>query len=203
MVTKTMVLGAIVAALLTVGGESLHGVCYGQPKEISRPARGGTLTNYIIGAGDILRVSVWKQEALERKATVLPDGTISLPLIGELEASGKTVPQLKNEIREKISRVVFDPIVTLSVEEIGSMVIYVVGQVTDPGQFQIASKVNVLQALAMAKGCNAFAKKSEIKIFRQSGGEIEIFDFDYKEVSNGKNLDQNRFLERGDVIVVP
>jgi polysaccharide biosynthesis/export protein len=163
--TKTIVLGVVVSALLTVVGEGLQGVCYGQPKEISRPAHEGIMTEYIIGAGDILHVSVWKQEGLERKATVLPDGTISLPLIGKVQASGKSVSQLTNEIQGKISHVVLDPFVTLSVEEIRSMVIYVVGQVTDPGEFEIASKVNVLQALAKAGGCNAFAKKARSRSF--------------------------------------
>jgi len=159
--------------------------------------------DYIIGPGDILFVSVWKDQALTQSVPVRPDGRFSFPLIGEIQAAGRSVAQVKTEMEQKIARYVPDPVLTIGLHEIRSMLIYVIGRVNQPGRFPIYSNVDVLQALAMAGGCNTFADTKRIKVFRKNGDGTLIMDFNYNDVSSGKNLEQNIRLERGDVIVVP
>ena len=159
---------------------------------------------YRIGAGDVLDISVWKDEAQTKVLVVLPDGAISLPLIGRVMAEGKTTAQLKEEITQKVSRFVPDPVVTVIVQQANSMFIFVVGRVNHPGRFVINTNVNVLQALTMAGGLNPFAKRKKIRIIREEkDGETRIFIFNYDDVSEGKNLAQNIKLCRGDMVVVP
>ena len=159
--------------------------------------------SYLIGPGDVLEISVWKEEALTKLVTVLPDGKISFPLIGETMATGKTVAQLKDEIETRLARYVPDPVLSVSIYQMNSLSIYVVGKVNKPGRFALNANADVLQALAMAGGLNSFAKRGQIKVFRKQDGNTKIFDFDYDDVTDGKKLDQNIQLVRGDVIVVP
>lgn len=159
---------------------------------------------YLIGAGDVLDISVWKDEAQTKILVVLPDGAISLPLIGRVMAEGKTTDQLKEEITQKVSRFVPDPVVTVIVQQANSMFIFVAGRVNHPGRFVINTNVNVLQALTMAGGLSPFAKRKKIRIIRQEkDGETRIFTFNYDDVSAGKNIAQNIKLRRGDMVVVP
>ena len=158
---------------------------------------------YIIGSGDILDISVWKDEALTRQVAVLPDGKITFPLIGEVVAGGKTVAQLQEDLEKKLLRYVPELELSLLVNQVNSMMIYVIGRVNNPGRFVIYSDVNALQALAMAGGLNPFAKRGSIRIFRETGDGTKIFSFDYDDVSKGEDLEQNIRLKRGDVIVVP
>ncbi len=159
--------------------------------------------DYLLGPGDVIDVGVWKDETLSKTLTVLPDGKISFPLIGEIRAAGRTVPQLKKEIEQKIVRFAPDPIVSIEVRQVNSMLIYVIGRVNTPGRFSLNTNVNVLQALTMAGGVNAFAKRDKIKIFRQEAGKTKIYRFKYDEVTEGSELEQNIILQRGDVVVVP
>jgi polysaccharide biosynthesis/export protein len=159
--------------------------------------------DYTIGPGDQLGIEVWKDTALTRLVTVLPDGKISFPLVGELEAGGKTVAQLKKEIEEKIARFVPDATITVDVRQMNSLHVYVLGRVNAPGRTILISNVNVLQALAIAGGPNTFANRTRIRIFRQEGGKTQIFSFDYDDVTAGKDLKTNIELKRGDVIFVP
>jgi len=173
------------------------------PLRASEEAAAWPQQAYIIGPGDVLDISVWKDEALTKLVTVLPDGKISFPLIGEIIAGGKTVQQLSRELESKLHRFVPDVNLSVLVARVNSMLIYVVGRVNKPGMFEINTSVNVLQALAMGGGLNPFAKRDKIKIFRKKGDQTRVFPFDYDEVTKGENLEQNIVLERGDVIVVP
>jgi polysaccharide export outer membrane protein len=163
----------------------------------------GPAVDYVIGPGDILEISVWKEPDLTKLVTVLPDGKIAFPLIGQIHAEGLTIDQLKGKIEPKIERFVPNPNLSVAVQQINSLQVYVVGKVLNPGRFELNTNVNVLQALAMAGGLNPFAKRSKIKIFRQNAGGDLIFDFDYDVISKGEELGQNIRLKRGDVIVVP
>ena len=158
--------------------------------------------NYIIGAGDVLEISVWKNEDLTKLLTVLPDGKISFPLIGEVMAEGNTLAQLKKELKDKISRYVPDPVLSVVIQQLNSNMIYVIGKVRNPGRFALNSDIRVLQGLALAGGLNPFAEQNKIRIFREEGGKTLIFHFRYDDVSTGKKLEQNIRLKRGDVIVV-
>ncbi len=159
--------------------------------------------DYLIGPGDLLDISVWKDEALTKTVVVLPDGKISFPLVGEVSAAGKTVAQLKKEMEEKLVRYVPDMVLTVEVKQCNSMLVYVIGRVNTPGRFVLNANVNVLQALAMAGGLNPFARKDGIKIFRHEGGKTLIFPFRYGEVADGKHLEENIWLRQGDLILVP
>jgi polysaccharide export outer membrane protein len=173
------------------------------PAGAADTAMPATDQDYIIGPGDVLEISVWKEEALTKLVTVLPDGKISFPLIGEAMASGWTVAQLKKEIESRLARFVPDPVLSVRVYQMNSLMVYVVGKVNNPGRFVLNTNVDVLQALAMAGGLNSFAKRGQIKVFRKHDGKTKIFDFDYDDVTDGEKLEQNIQLVRGDVIVVP
>jgi polysaccharide export outer membrane protein len=159
--------------------------------------------DYLLGPGDVIDISVWKDETLTKSLTVLPDGKVSFPLIGEIKAAGRTVAQLKQEITKKISPYAPDPTVSVEVRQVNSMLIYVIGRVNAPGRFVLNTNVNVLQALTMAGGFGPLSKRGTIKIFRREGAKTRIFEFQYEGVVEGKNLEQNIILERGDVVVVP
>ena len=160
-------------------------------------------TDYIIGPGDILDISVWKEQALTKLVTVLPDGKISFPLVGEIAAGGMTLNQLTKKLEEKLARFVPDLSLSVVVYQVNSMMVYVIGKVNNPGRFLLNANIDVMQALAMAGGLNPFAEQGNIKIFREAEGGKEIFKFDYDDVSSGKKMEQNIMLKRGDTIVVP
>lgn len=159
--------------------------------------------DYQIGAGDVLHISVWKDTNLTRQVVVLPDGTLSFPLIGSIPAEGMTVEALTQDIKQRLVKYVPDPVLSVEVMQVNSLMIYVIGKVNRPGRFVLANNINVMQALALAGGLNAFAKSDKIKIFRKSGETTRTIAFGYDDVSKGKQLEQNIILERGDVIVVP
>jgi len=160
-------------------------------------------SDYVIGPGDQLDISVWKDDALTKVVSVLPDGKIYFPLIGEVIAGGKTVGQIKKDMESRLVPFIPEVILSVDVRQVNSLLIYVLGRVNNPGRLALNSNVNVLQALATAGGLNPFAKRSQIKIFRQEGQDTQIFKFDYDDVTNGHRLEQNILLKRGDVIVVP
>ena len=156
-----------------------------------------------IGPGDVIDISVWKDEALTRSCTVRPDGLISFPLIGDIQAAGRTAAQLKDEIAQKLERYAPDATLFLDVRQVNSLLIYVIGRVNAPGRFIMNTNVDVLQALATAGGLNIYAKRCRIKILRHENNETIIFPFDYDSVIDGKRLAQNIRLKRGDVVVIP
>ena len=158
---------------------------------------------YLIGPGDILDISVWKEEALTKQVVVLPDGMISFPLIGEVKASGRPLAELKKELAAKLARYAPKEEVNLEVKQVNSMLVYVIGRVNQPGRFVLNTNIDGLQALSIAGGLNPFAKRTQIKVFRKEGDKTTILRFNYDEVTDGEKLGQNVILKRGDVIVVP
>lgn len=159
---------------------------------------------YTIGAGDILEIMVWKNNELTKTLPVRPDGNISLPLVGELKVEGKKVKELSEQLRETYAQYMTDPVISVSVQQVNSMNVYIIGRVNAPGVRPITAQTNVLQGLAMASGLTPFAEGNDIQILRtQDDGTTSVIPFDYDEVSRGRNLQQNIFLKRGDVIVVP
>jgi len=162
-----------------------------------------TESAYWIGPGDQLNIEVWKDPTLTRLVTVLPDGKVAFPMVGEIVAAGKTVAQLQKEIEGRLSLYVKDVVVTVEVRQLNSLQIYVLGSVKTPGRIPLTSNVDVLQAMALAGGPDQFAKLSRIRIIRREGGKTVIIPFDYDDVIAGKHLESNILLRRGDVIVVP
>lgn len=159
-------------------------------------------SDYILGPGDVLDISVWKDEALSKVVPILPDGAIYFPLIGKISTTGKTVMGLRQEIENKISKYASHPFVNVSVQQVNSMLIYVIGKVHNPGRFVITSNITVLQALSIAGGLNTFAKGDKIKIIRNTGEQQQMLDFHYDDAAEGRDLSQNFRLQRGDIIVV-
>jgi polysaccharide biosynthesis/export protein len=159
--------------------------------------------HYLIGPGDQLDISVWKDEAMTRVVIVLPDGNIHFPLIGEVVAAGKTVGQLKQEMEARILPYIPSLVLSISIRQVNSILIFVLGRVNNPGRLAFNTRPTVLQALATAGGLNPFAKRSRIKIYRQENQDTIIFHFDYDAVADGNHLEQNIILKRGDVILVP
>ena len=170
---------------------------------IHAAAQEGGVSDYIIGPGDVLMISSWNNAALTMSATVLPDGKIHFPLVGDSMAGGKSVAAFKQELETKLSKFVGEPNLSVMVQQVNSMLIYIIGKVNNPGRFVLNTNVNVLQALAMAGGLNPFAKKNNISVFRETNGKTDILPFEYETVTEGKNLGQNVWLQRGDVVVVP
>jgi polysaccharide export outer membrane protein len=166
----------------------------------SAPPVAGT---YQIGPEDVLQISVWKEETLQREVLVRPDGWISFPLVGDVRAAGRTTKELTNEIRVRLTRYIPDPVVTVTVKTIAGNKIFVIGRVNKPGEYVIGRYVDVLQALALAGGLTPFAVEKKIKIVRKQGDKEIIFPFNYAEVKKGNELKQNIILQGGDVVVVP
>ena len=159
--------------------------------------------DYRIGTGDQLSIEVWKDKDLARLVTVLPDGKVAYPMVGEVVAAGKTVAQLQKEIEGKMSLYLKDAVITVEVRQVNSLQVYVIGHVKTGGRLLMNSNTNVLQALAIAGGPDQFAKMSRIKIFRREGRKTVIIPFDYDDLISGKKPELNILLRRGDVIVVP
>jgi polysaccharide export outer membrane protein len=159
---------------------------------------------YRIGPEDVLHISVWQEEDLDRKVLVRPDGGISFPLAGDLQVSGRTPLEIQDEIRSRLQRYVPDAEVTVSVETVSGYTIFVLGEVNKPGQYTLGRYVDVLQALTLAGGTTAFANERSVTIRRrQDGGEV-ILPFNYRDAKRGRERDgQNVILQSGDVVVVP
>ena len=160
------------------------------------------LSQYPVGPGDVLQISVWKEEELTRKLAVRPDGGISFPLIGNLQVEGLRVEQIESVIKERLANFISDPEVSVDVVAVNHK-IFVVGKVNKPGEYVTPNPVDVMQALSMAGGLTPFADEDDIKIIRRTHGQVTTFSFDYDDVSSGENLEQNILLQRGDVVVVP
>lgn len=158
---------------------------------------------YTIGPGDGLEISVWKDDALSRQLIVPPDGRIAFPLVGDIDTSGMTIPQLREMVTQRLSEYVPDATVTVMLVGASSLTAYVIGKVNRPGQYPITMETNVMQILSMAGGLNPFASANKIIILRQEDGVDYKIPFKYKEIEKGENLKQNIILRRGDVVVVP
>jgi len=158
---------------------------------------------YNVQAGDILFISVWREEDLQKRVLVRPDGRFSFPLVGDIVTAGKTVELLRTEITQRLAKFIPDLVVTISVEEIRGNKVYVIGQVNEPGEFIVNPSVDVMQALSMAGGTTAFAALNDIIILRRTAGKLQAIPFRYADVARGRNLAQNILLQSGDVLVVP
>lgn len=158
---------------------------------------------YALNPGDLLFVSVWKEEGMQHEILVLPDGTISFPLAGHIKAAGTTAAEVEKALTERIKRYIPEPVVTVAVSKIGGYKIYVIGQVNRPGEFLISRDIDVMQALTLAGGLTPFGDEDDIKVLRRQGEKLNAIDFNYSDIERGKNLDQNIILQAGDIVVVP
>lgn len=158
---------------------------------------------YLVQPGDLLTVTVWKETDLTGDVLVRPDFGLSFPLVGDLDARGKTVDQLREEIASRLTRYIPSPVVTVAAKTVAGNHIYVVGRVQKPGEYAMARDVDVMQALSLAGGATPFAAVNDIIILRRlSAGQI-VLHFQYNDVARGQDLRQNILLQPGDTVVVP
>jgi len=160
-------------------------------------------STYQIGPGDVLEISVWKDESLTRQLVVPPDGIMSFPLIGDLDVKYMTVTDVRKAITKKLSEYVPDATVSVILLNLNSLQAYVIGKVHKPGQFAITMETSVMQILSMAGGINPFADENKILILRQINNKTVKIPFNHDQVMKGENLQQNILIQRGDVVVVP
>jgi polysaccharide biosynthesis/export protein len=167
------------------------------------PARNqDTSSDYVIGADDTLRITVWKEPDLTETLPVRPDGKISMPLLNDVQAAGLTPLELKDSITEKLKKYITDPRVTVVVTAMNSRRIFVTGEVQHTGPQTLLPHMTVLQALAQA-GFTQFANLKSIYVLRTENGRQTKLPFNYKEVVKGNHPDQNIPLKPGDTVVVP
>jgi len=161
-------------------------------------------STYVISPGDVLDISVWKEPEISfRGLPVRPDGKISLPLINDVKASGLTAMQLSALITQKLKKYIEDPQVTVVVAAVNSQHYYVLGEVLHAGVFPLLPGITVLQALSAAGGFSQFANTKKIYVLRNVNGQQHKMPFNYKDVVEGKNLQENIELKPGDTIIVP
>ena len=191
-------------------------ICYSQntepaagPAQVAAPApaapnldAGTASSSYVIGPSDVLTVTVWKEPTLSGNILVRPDGMITLPLIGDVQATGLTPLQLADQIAAKLKKYVQDPNVSVVVDGIHSKVVYLLGEVGKRGPVEMTSGMTLLDAIASAGGLTEYANMKKIYILRDEAGKHERIPVHYKEALKG-NSEFNLVLEPGDTIVVP
>ena len=173
------------------------------PKAKATPAP-PPAAEYLIGPDDLLAVNVWREPEISRNVLVRPDGKISLPLIGDLRASGRTPAQLQDEIKDQLQNYLSHPEVTVIVQEARSQKFNILGEVEHPGSYPLSRSMTVLDAIAVAGGLRDFAKGRKIYVLRtKSDGSRTRLPFNYKDVIKGHSLSQNVELQPRDTVVVP
>jgi len=158
---------------------------------------------YLIQPGDVLEISVWKEEDLLKQVLVRPDGGMSFPLVGNVQAAGKSVVDLQSLVTEKLAKYIPDPVVTVSTQQLSGNKIFVIGKVARPGEIVANHYMDVVQALSVAGGMTPYAAANKIKILRRSNGKLTAIPFKYGDIEKGDNLEQNIILRSGDVVLVP
>ncbi len=170
-------------------------------KAKAEPSSGVVTADYVIGADDTLQITVWKETGISGSFLVRPDGMISLVLVGELRAAGRTPLQLSQQIQEALKKYVQDPNVTVIVTAATSHRVFVVGEVQHVGPLYLTADMTPLEAIATAGGLSPFANAKHIYILRKSRGKTQRIPFNYKNALKGN--DQGILLVSGDTIVVP
>lgn len=179
-----------------------NGTAYNSPVDLStKPATDDP--NYVIGPDDELIISVWKEPDISRTVPVRPDGKVSLALLNDVQATGRTPMQLGSDITEKLKGFISEPQVTIIVTKINSQRVFVVGEVQRTGSYTLLPNMSAVDAISSAGGFTPFAKRTKIYILRKESGKITSIPFNYKEVVKNRKPDQDVILKPGDRIVVP
>lgn len=168
----------------------------------SLPAPSVSSDTYVIGASDLLKIDVWKENALSGEVLVRPDGMISMPLIGDVQAAGLTSLQLAMEVEIRLKKYIQNPNVTVEIRQIRSKVVYMLGEVGKKGPIELTPGMTLLQAISSAGGLTDYANPKKIYILRNNSGKQEKIPVRYKEALKGDGA-LNLILQPGDTIVVP
>lgn len=158
---------------------------------------------YLLSPGDVILVSVWREESLQQEVRVLPDGSITFPLAGRVEVAGLDSTAVAQKVAAKLEEYLPDPSVSVVVTGIEGNLVYVLGKVTKPGPVVMAGPTAVLQALSMSGGLDKFADEDAIKIVRRKGRSQEILPVRYSDLISGRDMSSNIQLQAGDTLVVP
>jgi polysaccharide export outer membrane protein len=158
---------------------------------------------YVIGPSDVVRITVWKNPELSAEAVVRPDGTVTMPVVGELRASGRTAADLQKDATDRARTLVNDAVVTVSVVEVNSYRFTVAGNVEHPGLFTSRYYLTVSDAIALAGGPNRYANTSDVTITRNGAQGPQRIRVDYEGILAGKSPDQDVVLHAGDAVRVP
>jgi polysaccharide export outer membrane protein len=158
---------------------------------------------YRIQPGDVLEVSVWKEEDLLKQVLVRPDGGMSFPLAGDIQAAGKSIAELQELITERLTKYIPDPVVSVATLKLDGNKVYVIGKVARPGEFVANRYMDVTQALSVAGGMTPYAADNKIIVLRRENGKQRSIPFRYGDIEKGQDLEQNIILQSGDVVVVP
>ena len=159
-------------------------------------------SDYIIGSGDVLEVLVWEEPDLSREVIVRLDGKITVPLLDDIPAAGKTPMVLKQEIQTGLENFIEGPFVTLTLKDTGSQKFYILGEIMRTGEYTLTKKLTALQAFALAGGFTEWAQKNEILILRKVNGQDQTIRIDYRNIVKGKTQD-DVFIQANDTIIVP
>ena len=175
-----------------------------QSLRVTQADEDGSSSNaYKIQPGDMLEISVWREEDLLRQVLVLPDGRLSFPLVGDIQAAGKSVSQLQEQVTGRLTKYIPDPVVTVAILQLSGNKVYVTGKVARPGEFVANRYLDVVQALSMAGGMTPYAAPNKIKILRRENDTLIAIPFRYVDIEKGIRLEQDIMLQSGDVVVVP
>jgi polysaccharide export outer membrane protein len=159
---------------------------------------------YVIGVADVLAINVWKDQELSAQAVVRPDGTITIPLVGDLDAAGRTTEELRREIKQRLARFVQQPVVTVALAEVNSYRFTVTGNVAHPGVFSAKYYLTVSEAISLAGGPNRYATADRVEILRAaSAGRARRIPIDYDAILEGDRPDMDIVVLPGDTIYVP
>lgn len=193
----------LLALMLAQGCVAVRADEPAKPKqeEPAKPQPAAVPGEYRVNAGDVLEISVWKEEGLTKEVRVRPDGGISFPLVGDLQVQGLTVDAITGQVIERLNAYLSEPVVTVAVRE-SNQRFYVTGKVNKPGDIVSPNRLSVMQALSMAGGLSTFADQDDITVIHRVGNKTVSLNFDYASVANGEDLEQNITLEPGDVVVV-
>jgi polysaccharide export outer membrane protein len=194
----------LAAATLTVASLSAQASAAGPAgKDDKKPAAvpPSLSEEYRVGAGDKLRIEVYKDPQLSQSVQVRPDGKITLPLLGDIPAAGQTSIELRDDIARSLKDYITNPVVTVMVLETTPQVVYVMGEVNKPGTLPLmGGRLSILQALAMAGGFTDFANKKDIRILRHGKSGMQTLKFNYKEAL--EDTHEPLQLLPGDTVIV-
>ena len=198
---KTLLLSIFYLTLILIF--NIPQICFSDEKASAQKGN-EPADSYRIGSSDILEIMTWKEPDFSREEILVrTDGKITLPLLGDIEASGKTPLELKNDIEENLKDYVDNPIVTVTVRNPNSQKFYILGEVISSGEYDLRKNLTVLQALALAGGFSEWAKKIEIILLRHENGKKKIIRVNYKNIVKGRDITQNILIKANDTIVVP
>lgn len=205
---QALVLGFVVLGLQVGRAQSPNGGSPSTANTSAQPAADSSAKahddSFVIGNDDVLAISVWKEPDLTKSVPVRSDGKISLPLVGEIQATGKTPLQLEGDISEKLKNFITVPVVTVVVQEVNSRKFNILGEVTKPGSYPLTRDTTIMDAIAQAGGFRDFAKKAGVYVLRKtSDGQENRLKFNYKDFIKGKDIAQNVKLQPNDTVIVP